>query len=76
MLPEPFRGMGAWQKTIEPHKPGNSSRGWNRDRKETKSPKSERHEMSIARQCGRRLEVSWVRQPQALHEGSSILPIL
>ena len=23
-LPEPFRGMGAWRKTMEPQKPGNS----------------------------------------------------
>ena len=23
-LPDPFRGMGAWRKTIEPHKPSNS----------------------------------------------------
>ena len=23
-LPDPFRGMGAWRKTMEPHKPGNS----------------------------------------------------
>ena len=23
-LPDPFRGMGAWRKTIEPQKPGNS----------------------------------------------------
>ena len=23
-LPDPFRGMGAWQKTMEPQKPGNS----------------------------------------------------
>ena len=23
LLPDPFRGMGAWQKTMEPQKPGN-----------------------------------------------------
>ena len=23
-LPDPFRGMGAWRKTMEPQKPGNS----------------------------------------------------
>ena len=23
-LPDPFRGMGAWQKTMEPQKPSNS----------------------------------------------------
>ena len=25
-LPDPFRGMGAWRKTMEPQKPGNSPR--------------------------------------------------
>ena len=24
LLPAPFRGMGAWQKTMQPQKPGNS----------------------------------------------------
>ena len=24
LLPDPFRGMGAWRKTMEPQKPGNS----------------------------------------------------
>ena len=24
LLPDPFRGMGPWRKTIEPQKPGNS----------------------------------------------------
>ena len=24
-LPDPFRGMGAWRKTMEPQKPGNST---------------------------------------------------
>ena len=24
LLPDPFGGMGAWQKTMEPQKPGNS----------------------------------------------------
>ena len=26
LLPDPFRGMGAWRKTMEPQKPGNSPR--------------------------------------------------
>ena len=26
LLPDPFQGMGVWRKTIEPQKPGNSSR--------------------------------------------------
>ena len=24
LLPDPFRGMGAWRRTMEPEKPGNS----------------------------------------------------
>ena len=46
-LPDPFRGMGAWRKTMEPQKPGNSP-GSRPDVIETKS---ERRKESVAGQC-------------------------
>ena len=73
-LPDPFRGMGAWWKTSEPQKPGNSRR--TRGRRETESPKSERRKEFVAGQCRMRWDVSWDECPQALQQGFSILPIL
>ena len=59
VVPDPFRGVGAWQKTMEPQKPGTSLQGlYERVTKEF-----------VAGQCRMRLEVSWDEWPRALHEG-------
>ena len=50
LLPNPFRGMGAWRKTTEPQKPGNSP-GPAPEVVETESPKSEWCKESVAGQC-------------------------
>ena len=68
--------MGAWQKTIEPQKQGNSPGSGPEVVKSRGSPKSERHKESVAGQCRMRWEVSWDECPHALQEGFSMLPIL
>ena len=37
LLPDPFQKMGAWQKTMELEKSGNSPRAWTRGGRETES---------------------------------------
>ena len=43
LLPDPFQGMGAWQKTMEPQKLGNSpGSGTEVEERDRESPKSKR----------------------------------
>ena len=48
---QPFRGMGAWRKTMEPQKPGNSPGSGPEVVERRESSKSERCKESVAGQC-------------------------
>ena len=51
-LPDPFQGMGAWRKTMEPQKPANSpGSGPEVVKRQRELPKSERRKESVAGQC-------------------------
>ena len=65
LLPDPFRGIGAWRKQWSP-----------RSRATLQGLDQEISKESVAGQCRMRWEVSWDECPQALQEGFSILPIL
>ena len=50
-LPDPFRGMEAWRKTMEPQKPATPRGLDQRSYRDRESPKSERRKESVAGQC-------------------------
>ena len=76
LLPNLFRGMGAWRRSWSPRS-RETPQGWDqRSERDRESPKSERRKESVAGQCRIKSEVSWDECPQALQDGFSILPIL
>ena len=51
LLPDPFRGMEEWRKTMETQKPGNSPGPGPEIVERPESPKSKRRKESLAGQC-------------------------
>ena len=76
LIPDPFRGMGAWQKIIKPQKPGNSP---------GPGPQVIERQRVAKQRVAQRVRSSTVQneirgvrkgRPQALHERFSFLSIL